>query len=112
MKLSLRSFASLALLAGSVTIASFNTGCAATATRQSTGEYVDDATISTKVKAALIKDPLVKAADVKVETFKGVVQLSGFVDNSEQKLQAERVAAGTAGVMSVKNDIALKAAVR
>jgi hyperosmotically inducible protein len=108
MKLSLRSIASLAVLSGGISLASFQTGCSATPTRQSTGEYIDDAAITTKVKAALVKDPTVKATEVKVDTFKGVVQLSGFVDNNEQKAQAERIAASTAGVMSVKNNIALK----
>jgi hyperosmotically inducible protein len=110
MKLSLRSAAALALLAGGITLAQLNTGCSATPTRQSTGEYIDDAAITTKVKAALVKDPVVKATEVKVDTFKGVVQLSGFVDNNDQKAQAERIAASTAGVMSVKNNITLKTA--
>ena len=110
MKLSLRSVASLAVLAGGLTVAQLNTGCSATATRQSTGEYIDDAAITTKVKAALVKDPTVKATEVKVDTFKGVVQLSGFVDNNEQKAQAERIAASTAGVQSVRNNITLKTA--
>jgi hyperosmotically inducible periplasmic protein len=108
MKLSLRSIASLALLAGSIAL--FQSGCAGTATRESTGEYVDDAAISTKVKAAFIKDPLVKALDVKVETFRNVVQLSGFVETAEQKSRAEQLAAGIQGVQSVKNNIALKSA--
>lgn len=108
MKLSLRTLASLAVLAGGVSLASLSTGCSATPTRQSTGEYIDDAAITAKVKAALVKDPLVKATEVKVDTFKGTVQLSGFVDNNDQRAQAERIAASTAGVMSVKNNIALK----
>jgi hyperosmotically inducible protein len=112
MKLSLRSLTSLTILAGGLAVAQLNTGCAGTATKESTGEYIDDATISTKVKAALVKDPVVKAADVKVETFKGTVQLSGFVDNNEQKTQAERVAASVTGVQSVQNRIQLKTAVR
>lgn len=107
-KLSLRSISSLLLLAGGFAVAQLNTGCASTPTRESTGEYVDDATITTKVKAALVKDPVVKALDVKVETFKNTVQLSGFVDTAEQKSQAERVAASVTGVQSVKNNIALK----
>lgn len=110
MKLSLRTAAALAVLAGSVGFATLQTGCSSTPTQKSTGEYIDDAAITTKVKAALIKDPVVKATEVKVETFKGTVQLSGFVDNNDQKAQAERIAAGIAGVMGVRNDIALKAA--
>ena len=56
-------------------------GCAATATRESTGEYVTDSWITTKVKAALVEDPQVKATEVNVETYKGTVQLSGFVSS-------------------------------
>ncbi len=86
------------------------TGCAGTATRESTGEYVDDATITTKVKAALVRDPVVKAHQVDVNTFKGNVQLSGFVDNQTQKDQAGRIAAGIRGVTNVTNNITVKAA--
>lgn len=95
----------LALGAGAATLTS---GCAGTATRESTGEYVDDAAITAKVKAALVKDPIVKALDVKVETFKGTVQLSGFVDNGEQKARAEQLASATSGVVGVRNNITLK----
>src|SRR3954464_14533599 len=109
MKLSLRTLSSLALLSGSVAITQLQTGCAGTNTRESTGEYVDDATITAKVKAAFVKDPVVKATDVKVQTFKGVVQLSGFVDNSDQKSQAEQVARGVPNVAKVQNDIVVKA---
>ena len=108
MKSSLRSLVTLAALAAGFALIQTQTGCAGTATRESTGEYLDDATITTKVKAAFIKDPLVKAIDVKVETFKGVVQLSGFVDRGEQKDRAQQVAAGIRGVLSVKNNITLK----
>jgi hyperosmotically inducible protein len=112
MKLSLRSLAALSVLAGGLAVAQFQSGCAGTATRESTGEYIDDASISAKVKAALVKDPVVKAIDVKVDTFKGAVQLSGFVDTPEQRAQAERIAASTNGVQSVKNNIQLKTSVR
>lgn len=83
-------------------------GCAGTATRESTGEYIDDSAITAKVKTALARDPTVSAMQVNVETFKGVVQLSGFVDNAQQKAQAEKLAAGVAGVESVQNNIAVK----
>src|SRR3954464_15949773 len=109
MKLSLRTLSSLALLSGSVAITQLQTGCAGTSTRESTGEYVDDATITAKVKAAFVKDPVVKATAVKVETFKGVVQLSGFVDTADQKSQAEQVARGVQNVAKVQNDIVVKA---
>ncbi len=84
------------------------TGCATTATRESTGEYVDDSAITTKVKAAFVKDEVVKARQVSVETYKGTVQLSGFVATPEEKARAERLAAGVAGVRSVSNRIEIK----
>ena len=83
-------------------------GCAGTPTRESTGEYVDDSAITTKVKAELVRDPIVKALQVDVTTFKGVVQLSGFVDNANQKAQAEADAKTVNGVKEVKNNITVK----
>lgn len=97
-----------AILALGTGVATLSTGCAGTATRESTGEYLDDAGITTRVKAAFVKDPVVKAIDVKVDTFKSVVQLSGFVETAEQKARAEQIAAGIQGVSSVKNNITLK----
>jgi osmotically-inducible protein OsmY len=83
-------------------------GCAPTATREGTGEFVDDALITTKVKAALAADPDVKATEVKVETFKGTVQLSGFVSSKEAIDKAATITRGVSGVRSVKNDMAVK----
>lgn len=83
-------------------------GCAGSATQESSGEYVSDSWITTKVKAALAEDPQVKATEVNVETFKGVVQLSGFVSNQAAMYQAIRVANGIKGVTSVKNDMRVK----
>lgn len=83
-------------------------GCAGTPTKESTGEYIDNTALTAKIKAALISDELVKARDVQVETFKGVVQLAGFVDTAEQKAQAERIAQGMSGVKEVKNNIVVK----
>jgi osmotically-inducible protein OsmY len=60
------------------------------------------------VKAEFVRDPVVKALDVKVETFKGVVQLSGFVETPEQKSRAEQIARNISGVQSVKNNISIK----
>jgi osmotically-inducible protein OsmY len=82
--------------------------CAPTAKREGTGEFVDDALITTKVKAALAADPDVKATEVKVETFKGTVQLSGFVSSKEAIDKAAMIARGVSGVRSVKNDMAVK----
>ncbi len=98
----------IALLALSSGAALLPTGCSATSTRESTGEYVDDSAITTKVKAAFVRDPVVKALDVKVETFKGVVQLSGFVDTPDQKARAEQIARNMPGVQNVRNNIAIK----
>lgn len=110
MKLSLPSL--VAILALGTGIATLSSGCAGTATRESTGEYIDDASTTTKVKAAYVKDPLVKALAVNVDTFKGTVQLSGFVDTAEQKARAEQIAAAIPGVQAVTNNITVKAAAR
>ena len=83
-------------------------GCAGSATQESTGEFVTDTWITTKVKAALVEDPTVKAREVNVETFKGTVQLSGFVSSSVAMAQAVRVTQGIRGVTSVKNDMRIK----
>jgi osmotically-inducible protein OsmY len=83
-------------------------GCAATETRESTGEYVTDSWITTKVKAALVKDPVVKATEVNVETFKGTVQLSGFVSSNAARSQAVVVTRGIEGVTGIKDDMRIK----
>ena len=83
-------------------------GCASTHTKEGTGEYVDDSVITTKVKTAILNDATLKVAEINVETFKGVVQLSGFVHTQTEVNRAGDVARGVAGVKSVKNDIRLK----
>ena len=83
-------------------------GCAATSKQEGTGEYVDDAVITTKVKAALINDPNVKAREVNVETFKGEVQLSGFVSSQDDINQAVAITRDIQGVKKVKNDMRIK----
>jgi osmotically-inducible protein OsmY len=83
-------------------------GCAATSTREGTGEYVDDSAITAKVKSAMLGSSGLKSTDIHVETFKSVVQLSGFVNSQAQMAQAVRVAEGVSGVKSVKNDMRLK----
>jgi hyperosmotically inducible protein len=83
-------------------------GCASTATQEGTGEYVDDSVITTKVKAAILNEPTLKVAEINVETFKGVVQLSGFVNSQADIAKAIQVARSVAGVKSVKNDMRLK----
>jgi len=72
------------------------------------GRVVDDSVITGKVKAALVADPTTKAHQISVETFKGVVQLSGFVDSSEAKARATQVAGDIEGVKNVKNELELR----
>jgi osmotically-inducible protein OsmY len=80
-------------------------GCAATATRESTGQYVDDAAITAKVKAAILDQPNLKSFDVHVATFNGTVYLWGIVASQSTVDEAARVARSVAGVKSVKNDM-------
>ena len=83
-------------------------GCASTRTHEGTGQYVDDSAITTKVKAAILGEPGLKVSEINVETFKGVVQLSGFVSSRDDIKSAVRVASAVNGVKSVKNDMQLK----
>ena len=82
--------------------------CAPTAHRQGTGEYIDDAVITSKVKAAFAADLTVKATEVKVDTFKGTVQLSGFVESRESAQKAVQLAREVKGVREVRNNTVLK----
>lgn len=84
------------------------TGCAATPTRQGTGEYLDDAVITTKVKAQIFGDASLQSREINVESFKGVVQLSGFVGSQQDIDRAVQIARHVDGVVSVKNDMRLK----
>ena len=83
-------------------------GCAGTPTKEGTGEYFDDTVITTKVKAAIFDEPSLKSAEINVETFKGTVQLSGFVRSSADINKAVELARGIDGVKSVKNDMRVK----
>ena len=83
-------------------------GCASTSQQSGTGEYVDDAVITTKVKAAIFNGPTLKSAEINVETFKGVVQLSGFVNSQADISKAVSLARNVKGVTAVKNDMRLK----
>jgi hypothetical protein len=85
-------------------------GCAGDANTRSTSQTMDDGYISTKVKTAILADEGLKGNQVKVETYRGVVQLSGFVDNAEQASRAVSIAQGVEGVKSVKNDVRVKPA--
>jgi len=93
-------FATLILLA--------TLGCAATRTHEGTGQYIDDSAITTKVKAAILHEPGLKSAEINVETFKGVVQLSGFVNSREDIDKAVKLARSVSGVKSVTNSMQLK----
>jgi len=83
-------------------------GCAGNQKQQSAGEYVDDSVITTKVKGAIFNEPDLKTLQINVKTFKGVVQLSGFVDSQQSVSKAGAVARGIDHVVSVENDLIVK----
>jgi osmotically-inducible protein OsmY len=83
-------------------------GCAATQTHESTGQYVDDTAMTTKVKAAIFNEPTLKTLQISVKTNKGQAQLSGFVDSQQSVVRAGEVARGVAGIESVQNDLLVK----
>ncbi|EQC49107.1 BON domain-containing protein [Bacteriovorax sp. DB6_IX] len=82
--------------------------CASTGTSESTGQFVDSSAITAKIKAKLVGDKRVSALDVSVKTYKGTVQLSGFVSTSEQRSLAEEIARGVEGVKEVQNKLEIK----
>ena len=92
---------------GAMTLA-VTMGCASTRTQEATGEYMDDTAITGKVKTAIFNEPTLKSAEINVETFKGIVQLSGFVSSPANEATAIAVARNVGGVKSVKNDMRLK----
>ena len=83
-------------------------GCVSTPTTEGTGAYVEDSVITGKIKAVILNEPTLKSREINVETFKGVVQLSGFVSSEAEAQKAVEMARGIKGVMSVKNDMRLK----
>lgn len=83
-------------------------GCASTSTKEGTGEYVDDSVITTKVKAAIFNEPSLKSLEINVETFKGIVQLSGFVSSHAAENKAVEITRSIKGVTSVKDDMRIK----
>jgi hyperosmotically inducible periplasmic protein len=85
-----------------------STGCAGTRYQRGTGEYIDDKAITTRVRAAMFRDPLVSGFDVGVNTYRGNVQLNGFVNTEEEKMRAENLAWGVNGVQNVSNDLEIK----
>lgn len=99
---------SSALIVAAVLGTAVVAGCTATPNRASTGQTIDDSVITTKIKAKLIEDPLTKAHEISVETFKGTVQLSGFVETAAESSQAARIANSVDGVKNVKNSLVLR----
>ncbi|WP_291995714.1 BON domain-containing protein [Candidatus Accumulibacter sp. ACC003] len=84
------------------------TGCASSSKEEGSGEYVDDSVITSKVKAAIFNEPGLKSVEIKVETFKGAVQLSGFVSSQSAINKALAMARAVGGATSVKNDMRVK----
>jgi hypothetical protein len=83
-------------------------GCASTPKEEGTGEYVDDSVVTSKVKAAILEEPSLSSAEINVETFKGIVQLSGFVKSRADISKAVEVTRKVSGVVSIRNDMRLK----
>jgi len=102
-----RFFRSVPMLAMAMLLALF-VGCASTETSSGTGEYIDDTVITAKVKTAIFNESTLKSAEINVETYKGEVQLSGFVNSRADIDTAVRIAGGVKGVKSVSNNMELK----
>lgn len=100
--------AAIALAFGASAIAAEDTAKAASAKTETPGEYVDDAAITAKIKAAFFKSSSLKATEINVETYKGIVQLSGFVKSAADTRKAVKLAKAVKGVKSVKNDMVVK----
>jgi osmotically-inducible protein OsmY len=103
----MKNFTRTTILFAAVTLVGL-AGCASTQRQESTGQYVDDTAITAKVKTAIFNEPMLKSAEINVETFKGRVQLSGFVSSRASIDRAVVVAQGVSGVTSVGNDMRLK----
>lgn len=98
----------LAAIALALVLGASLVSCAAVQGRETAGQYVDDATITTKVKAAIVDAQALKGVEIHVETMQGTVQLSGFVDTRAQKSEAGKIAHGVTGVVAVQNNILVK----
>ena len=97
----------MTILACLILVAAF-TGCASTSNQESTGQYIDSSVITTKVKTAIFNEPTLKSLQINVDSFKGEVQLSGFVDSKQSVTKAGEIARSVEGVVSVKNDLVVK----
>lgn len=110
--MNITSHSRVVLVAAAIACAGFPalglSGCAGSSLTKSTGEYIDDAALTTKVKAELFRDPIVSGMAVNVDTYKGVVQLNGFVDSQEQKTRAVQIARNVPGVQSVQDKLTVK----
>ena len=95
-------------IAAAMVIMAALAACAATETSRSSGAYLDDKTITAKINADLIGDPVTKAHQIDVNSYNGIVQLSGFVDSKEAIERAGEIARNTKGVVSVKNDLQMR----
>lgn len=98
----------LSLAAALIATVGATSGCAVTRDQQTAGSYIDDAALTTRVKAKFAADPTVSAMAISVETLKGTVQLAGFAKSADEKAMAEKLARETSGVVAVRNDIAVK----
>jgi len=87
----------------------FTTACSVTSGQEKVGEYVDDATITARVKSRFAEDKTVAATRISVETLKGVVQLSGFAATEAERQRAAQLAAGVPGVKQVQNSVVVRA---
>lgn len=103
----MNSFSRVSVLVAAVALTAL-AGCASTQKHESTGQYLDDTSITTRVKAAIFEEPTLKSAEINVETFKARVQLSGFVSSRANADRAVAVAQGVSGVSSVGNDMRIK----
>jgi len=97
------------MLASSMVLAplAFTTGCAVTSGRESAGQYAKDKEIAARIKSRLYADPMTKATEIEVQSLRGTVQLSGFVDNQSARNRAAEIAASTPGVVQVYNNLLL-----
>ena len=103
----MKNFSATSILFAAVALTAL-AGCASSRTQESTGQYLDDTAITTKVKSAILNEPTLKSAEINVETFKGRVQLSGFVSSRASIDRAVAIAQGVSGVTSVANDMRVK----
>jgi osmotically-inducible protein OsmY len=99
---------SVILVAAAATAVLSLSGCAVARDQQTVGSYIDDATVTTRVKAKFAESPVVSAMAINVETLKGVVQLSGFAKSTDERAMAEKLARETSGVQAVRNDIVVR----